>query len=124
MRRVISVALTLVLATCTSAEPALALGSEHACCFARVAAAKQEVSCHGHPGTQSASISEAHPAHSECFNRCCLGMASRAAQPASSLSSAVARHSAANVHISEFQPFSQAELPAPSGRAPPFRLFC
>ena len=132
MRRLISAALTLVLATCTSAEPALALGSEHACCFARLATAaatkqatEEKVACHDHSGTRPPSISEAHSAHSEHPNGCCyMGTASRAAQPEPSPSSAGALHFVASVTLLQFQPRSQAEPPAPSGRAPPSRSSC
>jgi hypothetical protein len=53
-----------------------------------------------------------------------LGMARQAAQPESSMSSAAAPHFVSIVRGIQFQPLSQAELPAPSGRAPPSRLFC
>lgn len=124
MRRAISIALTLVLLICTSVAPALALASDHACCLARAAAAAQGASCHRNPRAPSSSISETHNAGAECPNRCCLGTASRAAQPESPRTSAVALHFFADAPAAQSQPLSQAELPAPSGRAPPSRFSC
>lgn len=126
MRRLIHSALALVFLTAALAEPVVALQTEHACCLKHAAAAQTPMaSCHEHPGVPATSVSESHAAHNECPNRCCcLGMARQAARPESSRSSAAALQFVANLRASQFQPLSQAELPAPSGRAPPFRLFC
>ena len=126
MRRLVYSALALIFLTAALAEPVVALQTEHACCRKHVPAAQTPMaSCHEHPRAPVASVSESHAAHSECPNRCCcLGMARQTAQPESSPSSVAALQFVATVRASQFQPLSQAELPAPSGRAPPSRLFC
>jgi hypothetical protein len=123
MRRLISIALALVLVIYTSAEPALALVSEHACCLKRAVAQAKQPSCHSNHRAPKASLSESHSMQSGCPNRCCMSAVRQTARPESSYGSGVAQHLVAGARIFVFQPLSQAELPAPSGRSPPSRLF-
>lgn len=124
VRRLIHSALALVFLTAALAEPVVALQSEHACCWKQAAARAEMASCHGPQGLPATSVSESHSAHPECPSRCCISTARQAARPAPSLRSVAAPHVVASVRAFEFQPLSRAELPAPSGRAPPFRLSC
>ncbi|MDP9263046.1 MAG: hypothetical protein M3O85_01865 [Acidobacteriota bacterium] len=124
MRRLLHISLAAVFLVAALAEPVTALEATHACCLKPAAVAAEKPSCHSHRGTPAASISDSHAAQSDCPSRCCLGMAPQTARPQSSQTSAAGLHSVADARVSDSQPLSQAELPTPSGRAPPFRFYC
>jgi len=125
MRRLTHISLAAVFLITALAEPAVALQATHACCRKRAAVAPAEPSCHGHHGAQAASVSEAQSAQKECPDRCCcLATARRAAHPQAAQAAAAALPLFAVARAFDLQPLSQAELPAPSGRAPPSRHSC
>jgi len=119
MRRLLHISMAVVFLVAALAEPVVALQATHACCLKPAVMAAEKPSCHSHHGAPATSVSESHSAQSECPSRCGLGMAPQSARPQSSQTSAAALHSVANLRVADFQPLSQAELPAPSGRAPP-----
>lgn len=124
MRRLIHISLAAVFLITALAEPVVALQATHACCLKRAVTAAEKPSCHRHHGAPSAAVWATLSAQNECPNRCCsLGTARQTARPESTSTRAAAPFFA-SARVLELQALSQAELPAPSGRAPPSRLSC